>query len=269
MNIKYTELCSADFEFTDIVAYKMSHDNKIEYNYETQSRVKHLIFMQLNGKRHYYNKERHICTLSPGDVLFLPHGAHYRSFITDENEYNTGIGISFNMISHKEAVFFDEDIMFFSGDKEKNIGKRFRRILYSVMNPRENVLRLKGEMYSLLDDLFAEKEKREMFDEYFKDIVDAINLTERHPERNMSVKELAEMCHMSESSFLRKFKEYSGGIAPVKYRNNIRFMLAEELASSPLTVNEIAERLGFYDGSHLCKMYKTVRGRTLKKITEV
>lgn len=264
MKIKYSELCSTDFEFNDIVAYKMSDDSNIEYNYETLSRVKHLVFLQLSGERHYYNNERHICTLKPGDAVFLPHGARYRSFITDKNEYNTGIGISFNMFCENEPLFVDEEIKFFVANKDKDLTKRFKKILYSVMNPQENVLRLKGEMYSLLDDLFAEKEKREMFDEYFKDIVDAINLLEKHPENNLSVKELADMCHMSESSFLRKFKEYSGGTAPHKYRNNIRLMLARELSSTQLTINEIAEKLGFYDGAHLSKAYKKFKGSNLK-----
>ena len=70
---------------------------------------------------------------------------------------------------------------------------------------------------------------------------------------------------MSEASFLRKFKAYSGGMPPIKYRNNIRIMLAEEMSASPLTTAEIAERLGFYDSAHLCRAYKEVFGTTLKK----
>ena len=266
MNIKYTDLCSTDFEFTDIVAYHMKGKNNVEYNYENTPRTKNLVYLQIDGQRHYCLGNKHICTLNTGDVLFLPHGVKYRSYITGKNDFNTGTGISFNMVSSKgEPIFFDEEIRLFSIQNGSITAKRFKRILYSVMNPSENVLRLKGEMYSLLDDLFANKGKREDFDEYFRDIILVINLLETYPEKNLSVKELADMCHMSESSFLRKFKDYSGGIAPVKYRNNIRFMLAEELATSHLTINEIAERLGFYDGSHLCKMYKEAKGRTLKE----
>ncbi len=170
------------------------------------------------------------------------------------------------MFSQKgEPIFFDERLKVFHQKSNSEIYKRLKRILYSALNPSGNLLRLKGELYSLLDELFANKEKREDFDEVFKDIMAAVNIIERTPENNFSVKELADLCHMSESSFLRKFKDYSGGIAPVKYRNNIRFMLAEELASSHLNMNEIAEKLGFYDGSHLCKMYKEAKGYTLKK----
>jgi len=265
MNIKYRDICSTDFEFTDIVAYHMKGKNNVEYNYENTARTKNLVYLQIDGQRHYCLGNKHICTLNPGDVLFLPHGVKYRSYITGKSDFNTGTGISFNMVlSNGEAVYFDEGIKLFFKQNESTTAKRFKRILYSVMNPQENVLRLKGEMYSLLDDLFADKEKREDFDEYFKDIKKAISLLENNPENNLSVKELAEMCHMSESSFLRKFKDYSGGIAPIKYRNNIRLMLAKELSESHLTVNEIAERLGFYDGSHLCKIYKIYKGHCMK-----
>ena len=41
-------------------------------------------------------------------------------------------------------------------------------------------------------------------------------------------------------------------------------MIARELSSTQLTVNEIAEKLGFYDGAHLAKAYKKFKGTNLK-----
>ena len=266
MDINYKDLTNTDFNFVNVVAYRMDNDTNIEYNYETYGRTKHLLFCQMEGDRHYYCGNRHICTLTPGDVLFLPHGAKYRSFVSENSTSNTGIGISFDLISSTgEAIMIDEDIRLFLNRKDNQLLKRFKKILYSVANPAHSILRLKGELFSLLDELFADREKREDFDEAYKDIMAAITLLETKPENNLNLKSLGEMCHMSESSFLRKFKEYSGGITPIKYRNNIRFMLAEELASSRLTMNEIAEKLGFYDGAHLCKMYKDHKGYSLKR----
>lgn len=266
MNIKYTELCSVDFTFSDIVSYRMNYDAHIEYNYENAGRSKHLVFCQLKGKRYYDHDGERICTLREGDIIFLPHGLKYKSYTKDITEDVDGIGISFNICDNKQnPIFFEENAKYFPKGNDSSLIKSCKKILYSVMNPAENILRLKGEMYLLLDRLFSQKQNRENFDDFYGDIIKAINILEKEPENSLNVSELAEMCHMSESSFIRKFKEYSGGIAPIKYRNNIRFILAEELSSSPMTINEIAEKLGFYDGSHLCKMYKEARGYSLKR----
>lgn len=268
MKIKYNEICATDIIFKDIAACKMNTDYASVYDYEMLGRTKNLLFYQLENRRKYYLKDKHICTLKSGDILFLPHGVKYRSFDEDSQKPAGGIGISFNMFSTSgEVIRLDEDIKLLTNDSDRQYYKQIKRILYSVMNPAENVLRLKGEMYTLLDELFSNVKKRENFDSSFSDIIKAIRLLENSPEKNVSVKELADMCHISESSFLRKFKEYSGGVSPIKYRNNIRIMLAEELAASNLTISEIADKTGFYDAAHLCKAYKNAKGVTIKNST--
>lgn len=198
-------------------------------------------------------------------MIFAPHGVRYKSFNGDPELVSDGIGISFDLYTPDgEPIFLDEDICSFSsGDNTQNLSI-IKKIHYYSMNPGENMLRLKSQLYTLLDNLFSDETRREKYDEYFRDISPAIEEIEKFPERNRTAKELAEMCHVSESSFLRKFKEYSGGTAPHKYRNNIRFMIARELSSTQLTVNEIAEKLGFYDGAHLAKAYKKFKGTNLK-----
>ncbi len=266
MMARYKDLCSVDFTFGNIAAYRMMADENIVYNYESTGRSKHLLFYQLENRRNYYLYDEHICTLERGDVLFLPHGARYRSFVENQKMKSDGIGVSFDMLAPDgEKIFVDEPIKLLVKDDCGQLFKRFKRVLFSVNNPAENVLRLKGELYSILDELFAEKEKRVDFKASYGDIFNAINILENSPEKNLSAKQLADMCHMSQSTFLRKFKDYSGGIAPVKYRNNIRLILAEELINSPMTLNDIAEKLGFYDAAHLCKVYKQTRNHSINR----
>ena len=265
MNIGYHELCSTEFTFSDIFAYRISGTSKLFSDYETAGRTKHLLYCQLENRRSYYVGMQHIYTMSPGDILFLPHGTTYHSFSEDETLPSQGIGISFYLLdSDNSPILFDEKIRVFESKEYLPLQKRFEKILFSVMNPAENVLRLKGELFSLMDELFANKKQRKEFHARFDDIMEAVRILENHPERNDSVRQLASLCLMSESSFARKFKDYSGGVSPIEYRNRIRLMLADELASTSLSVNEIAEKLGFYDASHLCKLYKKSKGHSLK-----
>lgn len=266
MIIRYKDLCATDFIFSDAVAYRLKEKDNTIYNYEANGRFKHLLFYQLENTREYYIGDRLICTLTPGNILFLPHGAKYRSILQNPGLESDGIGISFNLSTPDGApIFIDEDIKILCNDPDGKHLKIFTSILSSLMNPIRNTVKLKGDVYTLLDSLFSDKENREDFKKNYGDIIAAINILENSPEKNLSTKMLADICFMSESSFMRKFKRYSGGISPIKYRNNIRLMLAEELAASPLTTNEIAEQLGFYDGAHLCKVYKHEKGKTLKR----
>ena len=259
MNIKYKDVCHTDFLISDIAAYK--HKDARVYDYTQAGRAKHILFCLSGHQRSYFVDGKHIVTLKPGDIIIIPHGTKYKSLVEDKTCVAEGLGFSFNLVTPEgEDVFFDEPMYVFEGDDYKKCHKRFEKIFLSAINANKNVLKLKSEIYSLMEELFSEKVD---FGERYGDILEAIKLIEKRPENNASVGELAELCHMSESTFMRKFKEYSGGVTPVKYRNNIRFMMAEELSAS-LSAGEIAEKLGFYDAAHLCKVYKQTKGYTLK-----
>lgn len=266
MIINSKELCSIDCHFTGLVAYRMGKNDYTTYNYESAGRSNHLIFYQIENTRIYTIGDEYMCSIGPGDIVFVPQGTKYKSYCTDINSPTDGIGISFSLKNISgEEILFNDKVSHIAHDDLGIIYKRFKTVLYSVMNPARSVMRLKGEMFSIIDELFTPREIRSEFVHIYGDIMQAIVAIENKTNINFSTKDLADMCHMSESSFLRKFKEYSGGITPVKYRNKIRLTHAEEMANSDLTLNEIAESLGFFDAAHLCKIYKQEKGRTLKK----
>lgn len=265
MIISPKQLCSTNCNFTNLTSYRMGKSDYTTYNYEGLGRGSHLLFYQIENKRTYSVEKKPVCTIGPGDIVFIPQGTKYISFCNDSSRPIDGIGISFNLEDASgNPVLVSGGICLVKNDSFSAIYKRFKGVHYSVINPAHNSMRLKGEMYSILDELFAIKETREDIARSYGEILDAIRAVENDTNINYTTKELAQMCHMSESSFIRKFKSYSGGITPVKYRNKIRLTHAEEMANSDLTLNEIAERLGFYDGAHLCKIYKQEKGHTLK-----
>lgn len=83
------------------------------------------------------------------------------------------------------------------------------------------------------------------------------NNIERTPQSNISVSELAEQCGLSETSLRTKFRQYTGGMNPIDYRNSLRISKAKELLSATTSsVEMIAETLGFYDSSYFIKVFK-------------
>ncbi|MBO5280099.1 MAG: helix-turn-helix transcriptional regulator [Clostridia bacterium] len=266
MIIKPTDLLKSECRIYDVTAYSMRADSLSEYNYEKEGRQKHLLFYQIEGERSYSNGGNMIATLAPKDVIFLPHGVKYLSRPVAPEMRLSGIGISFRLRSPQgEPIFFDRNSIIIKHDYDSNILAHFKSILSRIVNPEENALRISGELSILLDEMLSDKIKSVERIEDLKDIKSAVRAIENEPWKSFTISELAALSCMSESTFLRKFKRYSGGISPIRYRNNVRLMLAEELAASKMTLDEIAEKLGFFDAAHLCKLYKKYKGKRLKK----
>lgn len=266
MKFTYNNFCSIDCNITDIIAFHSIWKEDNQYNYELQGRNKYLIFYQLENGRNYFRRGEHICTINKHDILFLPHGTRYTSAAANGDECTSGIGISFNIRDQDGNVIeSDEDIKIICHDSDSRFYNMFKKILFSVLHPSTNSLKLKAELFDMLDKFFSEESHSEGRDKIYDSIAEAISTIESSPEENYSNKELANMCFLSESSFVRKFKQYSGGKSPLQYRNQIRLMRAEELVNTSKTIDQIASLLGFYDGSHLCRLYKKMTGHTLKK----
>ena len=75
-----------------------------------------------------------------------------------------------------------------------------------------------------------------------------------------SIEEYAAICHFSKYHFLRRFKERTQK-TPIEYRNDYRLSIAERLLKdSNLTVEAVAEAVGFSSAAYFCRTYKNSRG---------
>ena len=71
---------------------------------------------------------------------------------------------------------------------------------------------------------------------------------------------LADKCHLSASQLRRRFLAIYG-MPPIAYRNFLRCKIAAELLlRSPMSVSEIAERIGYTTTSDLYKAFKKIYG---------
>ena len=94
-------------------------------------------------------------------------------------------------------------------------------------------------------------------DEYFMNAISKIH--ERYPEK-LTVADLAKTANLSRSAFVRKFTELTG-IPPSEYLTKRRVEAAEYmLINTALSISEIAFEAGFYDASHLNRIFKLHRG---------
>ena len=90
----------------------------------------------------------------------------------------------------------------------------------------------------------------------------AISYIENHPTENISMKEMAMLCHLSESYFSRLFSKEMGETFG-NYISRLRIDRSKELLrGSSLTVTQIAKKVGYSDTGHYIRLFKRFEGVT-------
>ena len=81
-----------------------------------------------------------------------------------------------------------------------------------------------------------------------------------HYTENPSVRELANVCNVSEVYFRKLFKQ-AFDITPLEYRNRLRLKKAQQyLQFNDVSIREISELLGYATVSHFIKQFKSAFG---------
>lgn len=94
------------------------------------------------------------------------------------------------------------------------------------------------------------------------DIADIVAYIEEHLYETISVEELAQRIHLSDSQFKRKFKRYIG-FTPYDYIVRQKILCAEEmLRGTALAVTQISFDLGFSSSQHFSSVFKKYTGST-------
>ena len=90
----------------------------------------------------------------------------------------------------------------------------------------------------------------------------AISYIEAHPTEMVTMKQMAMLCHLSESYFSRLFSKEMGENFG-NYVSRLKIDLSKELLrSSRLSVAQIAKKVGYNDTSHFIRLFKRFEGVT-------
>lgn len=128
---------------------------------------------------------------------------------------------------------------------------------YMVQNPGEKLL----DELSNSVDAFNHVDKRASL--AHEDLLKpAIQYIEEHYSEKITLRQLANVCNVSESYFSRLFSK-SHGKNVTQYINDMRITKAKLLLSNPdMTVNYIARVCGYDDSSYFIKCFKKMNGVT-------
>ena len=119
-------------------------------------------------------------------------------------------------------------------------------------------LKVKAILLNLIAEYLnlAGKEKVEVYSEKDEELRNVLSYINENFKRNLTTNELAAICHMHPTHFIRAFK-LKMAQTPHQYVMDIRMGYARQLLDeSELSIVEISEEIGFYDIAHFSKVFK-------------
>ena len=215
--------------------------------------------------------DERIYHLLEGQLLFHKPGEYHRIWCEQGCDAKTNI-ISFTA-SGEGMKYFEKSCF----DLTENSARQFVEITKLFSKATQKYIEKDMEKYnyfsnlavSLLEMLLLrlteknkhkQKEHTESEEKYYQ----IVKIMKQNIDKNLSVKEIADLCSMSPSNMKLVFSFFSDiGIA--KYFLNLRLRRACELLSEGKTATEAAQMLGFDEVNYFYKIFKREIGVTPKE----
>ena len=215
------------------------------------------LFLYINGFTvTYTDKKKNVYIANSGDIVYIPTGSEYTFHISEpNNKHSHTVGINFLLHDESgEQITLSDNIKIFQSSSDKSISMLFEQATaYDVIQP---VAMKKILLLNILCTLASYTIQQNIP----KRISDTLNYMSEHIEENPSVKQLADMCNVSEVYFRRQFKKCIG-MTPIEYRNIIRLSKARSfLEYGDISIQEISDTLGYSTVSHFIKEFRTHYG---------
>ncbi len=242
-------------------------ENEFSYSFIGNPRSDHGFMYVLCNRIHVVYKNKTEENFQKGDLLYIPkYCEYYIEFLDCEDEiYDILVNFDIRNTSGEEFKLADK-ITCVTNDVPIKVINAMHEIADVSTNLKHPCIRTSKLFYELLDKLINRISLPEMLDEEKNPVFPAVYYLDNHVRDNVSIPELARMCLLSESTFRKAFKSYTG-MSPIQYRTHIKICKAQQLlrSTTEISVQEIAESLGFFDNTYFYKMFTKFTGFTPKQ----
>ena len=202
-------------------------------------------------------------TLSPGDVVFIPNSVHYIS----RWQGNPNAYLSVHFMFDSEASQFEAQ----NFELQKITGYDFDATLSALEKIRTGLeigglqtLSATAEFYNFYSGLIPQLSLAEPFGAAVKSVQKAIDCLDNTNNAAIHVRQLANLCHLSESRFYTLFKAATG-VSPIRYKNNVLIRRAIQMLKKGRTIQSVSDELGFSTASYFRKTFKLVTDKNPKE----
>ncbi len=214
------------------------------------------VFVIPPNVRHGYYQESSL------DVYHILIGCDFFDRYSQELKKLPGYSILFEIEPHLRSEF-DEALFLTMTEKQlENLWTELQGLLHSCnmnYNGKEIVKNAKtlsiiGELSNLIsEDNSIDKTLQK--NKHSRLIVQCMEYIRLNYNERITVEKLSKIAHMSRSTFIRNFENVCK-CTPMEYVIAYRIKKAKELISlTDISVTQIAQECGFYDGSHFIKYF--------------
>lgn len=232
------------------------------YICRTGDKVFSRFFYVVSGKIIFDKGTDRELSAGENEIVFLPNDVTYKS---EWDIAKTGRYIALNFVSSDSLVSFPDEICIVARDMQGVLFEMFEN-LFKVWTKGElgyEIEMLSG-IYKVIHHIYREmtyKKIKSINNVIYKGIM----YLENHYLEDVSVKQLADMCHTSEGNFRRLFKKYKN-TSPISYRNYLRMKKALVLlGSNEYTISEVANAVNIPDIPYFYKVFVKTFGKTPKE----
>ena len=249
----------ADFAVQNLNFYE-------QYYFRTGSEVNFLAkprghngFLFLNGCNlavHLISGE--VIRAQTGDLLYLPKGCYYRLVFTDVIHSVPTVLFNFDMELEGEDFTLADSIVQI---RTKN-ADALASVLEKARGAKGSLFLLKSCFYALLQ-LWLEESTHlsSVLTQKHMLLAPAMEYIAAHPDENISVFRLAQLCYVSESFFRKKFLE-AYGVSPKAYCLQKRLEKAKMLLElGELNVSQVSDLLGFSSPPYFSRIFQKKFGK--------
>ncbi len=211
-----------------------------------------------------------VLTVPAGALVHLAANATYTWQFMPENELCHPLLLDFSLYdSHRRPLSVGQAVRVLSTDRCEIYEKHLLRLLDEFNHDPRSPSAIKAEAYRLISDIAkAEAGLTEVWNDR-RLIARGIELLENDPFDKRTITELARMCNISLNYFERLFCQCKGE-TPTEYRTKRRVEHAKLLiAAHAMTLEQIAEQVGFSDSAYLCRVFKKKTGLTPKQYQQL
>lgn len=195
-----------------------------------------------------YQTEGSVFSLSVGDILFIPIGGTYISYWSSRPLMKV---LRFDAKPPEGKRYPVQRLDSLPGDREDFFAAAAQTGL--IYEQLERFYRVCGRVFPRLKTVETKR-----IDERIRPAVEYID---GHLSGRVSAEELARLCHLSLTHFFVCFKK-SLGVSPMEYKKRAVIMRAQILLTDNpgLSMNEIADSLGFESENYFRRVFKSVVG---------
>lgn len=218
-------------------------------------------FLYLNNcTARYKMKDGREIYAKGGDVVCMPKGNEYtvEFFCNEADSCTVGINAMFKYCG--EDFVPEGDITIVSASSDSCMKMLFEEVNDAFMSSPILYVKIKSVFCEILSEILRNIRHEKHIEKKFEVIKDGIILMEKGIVSEISIKEIADMCNVSEIYFRRLFKEYSG-VSPIEYIINSKISRAKKyLKYENISIGNIAELCGFESAAYFSRLFKKKTG---------